>query len=144
MEYLIHHMLESSASRLPDKEALVDKDIRGTFQIAVKKVTGLADGLRQAGLRRGERVGIHLDTAMVQALSIFGVSQAGGVFVPINSALFPQQVAHIARDCQMRGLITTTQKLSSLVPVLMDVPSREFLMVTGEKANTEIRKQLYE
>jgi acyl-CoA ligase (AMP-forming) (exosortase A-associated) len=144
MEYLIHHMLQSSASRLPDKEALVDKDIRGTFQIAVKKVTGLADGLRQAGLRRGERVGIHLDTAMVQALSIFGVSQAGGVFVPINSALFPQQVAHIARDCQMRGLITTTQKLSSLVPVLMDVPSLEFVMVTGDKANTEIRQQLYE
>lgn len=144
MDYLIHHMLQSSASRLPDKEALVDKDIRGTFQIAVKKVTGLADGLKRAGLRRGERVGIHLDTSVVQALSIFGVSQAGGVFVPINSLLFPEQVAHIARDCQMRGLITTRQKLTSLSSVLTDVPSLEFVVVTGDRADTEIRQQVYE
>ncbi len=144
MDYLIHHMLQSSASRLPDKEALVDKDIRGTFEIAVKKVTGLAAGLRQAGLRRGERVGIHLDTSVVQALSIFGVSQAGGVFVPINSVLFPQQVAHIARDCQMRGLITTREKLTALSSVLTDVPSLDFIMVTGDRADTEIGQQVYE
>jgi acyl-CoA ligase (AMP-forming) (exosortase A-associated) len=144
MEYLIHHMLESRASCLPDKEALVDNDIRGTFEMAVKKVTGLAGGLRQAGLRRGERVGIHLDTSVVQALSIFGVSQAGGVFVPINSVLFPQQVAHIVRDCQMRGLITTRQKLTSFSSVLMDMPSLDFVMVTGDGADTEIGQQVYE
>jgi acyl-CoA ligase (AMP-forming) (exosortase A-associated) len=143
MDYLIHHMLQSSASRLPDKEALVDRNIRGTFEIAVKKVTGLAAGLRQAGLRRGERVGIHLDTSVVQALSIFGVSQAGGVFVPINSVLFPQQVAHIARDCQMRGLITTSQKLTALSSVLTDVPSLEFLVIIGDRDGTEVRQQMY-
>ena len=110
----------------------------------MKKVTGLADGLKRAGLRRGERVGIHLDTSVVQALSIFGVSQAGGVFVPINSLLFPEQVAHIARDCQMRGLITTRQKLTSLSSVLTDVPSLEFVVVTGDSADTEIRQQVYE
>ena len=57
MDFLIHHMLQTSASRFPDREALVDKDKRLTFQAAAKQVAGLAEGLRQAGIRRGDRVG---------------------------------------------------------------------------------------
>src|SRR5262245_169096 len=117
MDCLIHHMLQSSAWRLPNKEALVDKANRVSFQNALENVAGLAEGLRRAGLRRGDRVGIYLETSVLQALCILGVSKAGGVFVPINHLLFPQQVAHIARDCQMRGLITTREKLASLSSV---------------------------
>jgi len=46
MDFLIHHMLQSSATRFPDKEALVDKDDRVIFQRAAKYIAGLADGLR--------------------------------------------------------------------------------------------------
>src|SRR5262249_44810548 len=105
MDYLIHQMFQTSASLFPAKEALVDKENRLSFQVAAKKIAGLAAGLRDAGLTRGERVGIYLETSVLQALSIFGVSQAGGVFVPVNSLLFPEQVAHIGRDCKMKGLI---------------------------------------
>jgi len=46
MDFLIHHMLQSSATCFPDKEALVDKDDRVIFQRAAKYIAGLADGLR--------------------------------------------------------------------------------------------------
>src|SRR5262245_2666063 len=126
MNYLIHNMLQTSASRFRDKEALVDKEMRFSYESVAKQVGGLAEGLRQAGLRRGDRVGIYLETSVLQALSIFGISQAGGVFVPINSLLFPEQVVHIACDCQMRGLITTREKLASLAVGLKTLPSLEF------------------
>ena len=71
-------------------------------------------------------------------MSIFGVSQAGGVFVPINSLLFPDQVAHIANDCQMKGLITSREKLTSLISILEKVPSLEFVVVSGAGENSEI------
>ncbi len=144
MDCLIHHVLQSSAARLPDKEALVDKDARLNFQTAAKNVAGLAEGLRKAGLSRGDRVGIYLETSVLQSLSIFGVSQAGGVFVPINGLLFPQQVAHIAHDCRMRGLITTREKLTSLSSVLADVPSLDFVMVAGEGPVTETHRPIYD
>ena len=132
MDFLIHHMLRTSAARFLEKEALVDKDMRLSYESVAKQVAGLAEGLRQAGLRRGDRVGLYLETSVLQSLSIFGVSQAGGVFVPINNLLFPEQVAHIAGDCQMRGLITTREKLDSLVPTLKGIPSLEFVVVTGD------------
>jgi acyl-CoA ligase (AMP-forming) (exosortase A-associated) len=130
MEFLIHHMMRTSALRFADKEALVDKENRLTFEAGASKIRGLARGLRHAGLKRGDRVGIYLETSVFQALSIFGISQAGGVFVPINSLLFPEQVAHIAGDCQMTALITSREKLASLAYMVKNIPSLRFVVVT--------------
>ncbi len=131
MDFLIHHMLRTSAHRLPDKEALVHGERRLPYGEVWRKVGGLAGGLRRAGLDRGDRVGIYLDASVEQALSIFAISRAGGVFVPINGVLFPDQVSHIARDCRMRGLITTAAKLTAIAPVLATMTSLEFLVVGG-------------
>ncbi len=135
MDFLIHHMLQTSAARFPDREALADPDKSLAFQEAAKQVSGLAEGLRQAGTRKGDRIGIYLETSVPHALAILGVSQAGAVFVPINGLLFPEQVAHIANDCRMRGLITSREKLTSLTSILGRIPSLEFVVVSGEGEN---------
>ena len=132
MDFLIHHMLRASARRRPDAEALVHGPERLSYAEVDRRVSGLARGLREAGLQRGDRIGIYLDASVPQALSIFGVSRAGGVYVPINGLLFPEQVGHIARDCQMRGLITTREKLEALAQTIKETPSLDFLILVGE------------
>src|SRR5262249_14809404 len=132
MDYLIHHMLRTSAQRAPDKEALVHNGERLNYQDVARQVGGLAIGLQEAGLQRGDRIGIYLDPSVAQVLAIFAVSQAGGVFVPINQLLFPDQVAHIANDCKMRGLITTQTKLESLESVLNKMPSLKFIVAVDD------------
>ena len=143
MDFLIHHMLRTSALRFPAKEALVDRENRLTFEEAVRKIAGLAEGLRQAGLQRGDRVGIYLETSILQALSIFGVSQAGGVFVPINSLLFPEQLAHIAGDCKMTSLITSRDKVASLAAVVKNIHSLNFIIVTDADNSIEIAQPVH-
>src|SRR3990172_6135152 len=140
MDFLIHHMLRHSVHRYPDKEALVHRDERLTYTQVWERTSGLACGLRQAGIARGDRVGIFLEASVPQALSVFAVSRAGGVFVPINGLLFPQQVSHIAHDCGMTGLITSGSKLPQLLPVLDTVPSLKFLVVgaDGEAPKTTL------
>jgi len=132
LDFLVHHMLRATAARVPEKEALVHDEQRLTYQEVGASVAGVALGLRRAGLRRGERVGIYLGPSVPQVLSIFGVSQAGGVFVPINTLLFPEQVSHIARDCGIAALITSASRLESLLPVLDDVHSLRFLVVVPD------------
>src|SRR2546426_838158 len=117
MDFLIHHMLRASASRFPEKEALVHENDRLTYQEVARRVAGLAYGLQAVGLQRGDRIGIFLEPSVPQVLAIFGISQAGGAFVPINNLLFPEQVVHIANDCGMKALITTRAKLASLAAV---------------------------
>jgi acyl-CoA ligase (AMP-forming) (exosortase A-associated) len=132
MDFLIHHMLRTSAHHLADKEALVHGDQRLSYREVARRSNGLAKGLRRGGLVRGDRIGIYLEPSVAQVISIFGVSEAGGVFVPINATLFPEQVGHIAKDCGMKGLITTAAKLSTLTPLLDQIPSLEFVVLTGE------------
>lgn len=132
MDFLIHHMLRSSAGRLPDKEALVHGQCRLSYREVAQRVRALGRGLRDAGAERGDRIGIYLDASVAQALSIFAVSQAGSVYVPINGVLFADQVAHIARDCGMKGLITTRHKLNALSSVLDEIPSLKFIILEGE------------
>jgi acyl-CoA ligase (AMP-forming) (exosortase A-associated) len=132
VDYLIHHMLKTSAQRTPDKEALVHGEERLSYQEVSAQTAGLAHGLKQAGLVRSDRIGIYLEASVQQVISIFGISEAGGVYVPINGTLFPDQVAHIARDCGMKGLVTTRKKLASLVEVLPQIPTLEFLVLTED------------
>lgn len=143
MEFLIHHLLRTSAHRFPDKEALVCEDQRLSYREVAKRMTGLAHGLRQVGVQRGDRVGIYLDHSIPQAISIFGISQAGGVFVPINSHLFPEQVAYIAADCRMRGLIASTSRLSALASALKEIPSLEFIVTVGDGGGADTALPIY-
>lgn len=144
MDYLIHHMLRASAERTPEKEALVHGNERLSYRQVYSRALGLAQGLRNAGLKRSDRIGIYLEASVQQVISIFGVSAAGGVYVPINGTLFPDQVAHIAKDCGMKGLITSRKKLDSLVEVLPQIPSLEFLVLTEDGEPTTVTAAMHD
>jgi len=133
MDFLIWHLLRESARRLPDKEALVHGEERLTYREIAGRVERLAAGLQAAGLRRGDRIGIYLEPSVAQVLSIFAISRAGGVFVPINIQLYPEQVTHIALDCGMKGLITRPAKLSGMAGQLPQILTLEFAILAGKQ-----------
>lgn len=146
MDFLIWHLLRDSSRRTPGKEALVHGNERLSYADVSRRCAGLATGLRSRGMRRGDRIGIYLEASVAQVLSIFGVSQGDGVYVPINAALRPDQVMHIARDCAMKGLVTTEGKLTSLAEVLTQIPSLEFVIVVGgnETPNSPLPTESFE
>ena len=129
---LIWHLLRDSAGSWPAKEALIHGGQRLTYDALWRQTAALAAGLRRAGVRRGDRLGIYLEASVPQVVSIFGISQAGGVYVPINGLLHVVQVTHIVRDCGVKALITTPAKLAALVEALPEIPSLEFVVVTGD------------
>jgi acyl-CoA ligase (AMP-forming) (exosortase A-associated) len=128
MDCLIHHILRRSAERSPEKEAVVDGACRLTYAEAWTKCSNLAQGLRCAGIERRDRVGIYLETSVAQVLAIFGVSKAGAVFVPMNAHLFPEQVAHIANNCAMKAIITSTSRLTGLLEILPQISTLQFIV----------------
>ena len=134
MNYLLHHHLRASAQRAPEQEALVDQKRRLTYREFAEQVSKLAQGLIAAGLVRGDRVGIWLEPSLEQAVSIYGVSQAQGVFVPIHHSLKSEQVLHITNDCGLKCLITTADHWREL-PVAREVSgaaSFQFLIQVGD------------
>lgn len=144
MDFLVHHMLRASAARFPEKEAVVHTAERQTYAQMWQRTAGLAAGLREAGIRRSDRVGVLLEPSVPLATSLFGVSRSGGVFVPIHHSLFPDQVEHIVNDCQMKALITDAGRFDKLEPTLRNCPSLELVVLVGGSGTAETKLRQYD
>ncbi len=132
MQFLMQHLLRDSAALYPDKTALVQEDRKFTYR-EVDQITDRMAGVIQAsGGRRYDRVGVFFDHRLEQVFSFFGILKAGGVYVPINSQLLSDQVNHIARDCQMAGLILDAERLELLRDVLLKWDCLKFVIVLGD------------
>ena len=84
MQYLVHHLLEFSATRSPGKEAVVHGDLRLTYDELQREVNRYVATLVKAGRTSNDRVGILLPPGIPLVSSIFSISAAGAVFVPIH------------------------------------------------------------
>ena len=71
-------------------------------------------------------------------MSSFAATAVGGVMVPINPLLKPQQVVYIANDCNVEVLITSPERLSLLVPVLAQCQDLRHVVVTGADVDTPL------
>lgn len=131
MSFLIHHMLRESARRRGDAESLVHGDERLTFSEVARAADSLAAGLQGAGVARMDRVGVMLDPSTPLATSLFGISRADAVFVPIHPSLMPDQVEHIVRDCGIAAFITEGWRFDRLRPVLEGCPSLRLALRVG-------------
>jgi acyl-CoA ligase (AMP-forming) (exosortase A-associated) len=61
----------------------------------------------------------------------FGAARAGMAFVPVNPLLKPEQVGHILRDCNVRALVTTHDRLDYVGPTLAECPDLRHVIVVG-------------
>jgi acyl-CoA ligase (AMP-forming) (exosortase A-associated) len=64
---------------------------------------------------------------------MFAAAAAGGVFVPVNPLLKPEQVAHILLDCNVRILVTSPERLELLRPVLAQCGDLATVIIVGER-----------
>jgi acyl-CoA ligase (AMP-forming) (exosortase A-associated) len=133
MSELFHHLVFNTACRHPGKEALVYKGERLDYGQLFSRIQSTANTLLGHGLQKSERVGVYLEKRPETVGAIFGASAAGGVFVPINPVLKPEQVAYILQDCNVRILVTSAERLKSLAPALTHCQDlRTILVIDGE------------
>jgi acyl-CoA ligase (AMP-forming) (exosortase A-associated) len=132
--YLLHHLVAFAASRVPGAEALTLGRETLDYGTLHQAVDGFASGLMAVGIERGERVAIYLDKRFETVIASFGAPAAGAVFVPVNPLLKPEQVGYILRDCNVRVLVTSAERLPLLGPTLAECHDLRHLVVTGGTA----------
>ena len=135
--YLLHHLLEQSASASPTKQAVVDL-VGGRRVVDYAsfhaRVSHCARLLQQRGLKRRDRVAVYLPKSLEEAAAIFAATMAGGVFVDVNSLLMGHQVAHILADCDVRYLITSAREWKRIREEVAPVESLRSLFFVDDAA----------
>ena len=129
MRTSLHHLLEQAAHVRRLAPALTYKETTTSYADLWHQVLGAAAGLAGIGLERGDRVAVFLESRIETVVAIFATSAAGGVFVPVNPLLRPQQVSYILRDCEVRVLVTSPERLALLEHELKDCFSLESVVL---------------
>ena len=111
---LLPELISTSAERTSSALALTGGAASMSYGELDARVRQFAAGLMALGLGRGERVAIYLEKRFETVIASFGATAAGGVFVPINPILKPDQVAFILQDCNVRVLVTSPERVALL------------------------------
>ncbi len=119
-----------SAERSPEATALTHGGTSTSYEALHQQCVGFAAGLIAMAVQRGQRVAVYLEKRLETVVASFGTTQAGAVFVPLNPMLKPEQVAHILRDCQVKVLVTSQERLAALLPILVGCPELQQLVLT--------------
>ena len=114
---LLPELIARSAEKTPGAIALTHGKSSFTYEELQAELTRFAAGVAALGLRRGDRVAIYLEKRFESVVASFGAPAAGGVFVPLNPLLKPEQVGYILRDCNVRVLVTSPERLSLLAEI---------------------------
>ena len=137
--HLLHQLIEVSASRRPSAAAVSHGAVQTSYLELSVATRAFASGLMHLGVQRGERVAVYLEKRTETVVASFGTTAAGAVFVPLNPLLKPEQVAFILRDCGVRVLVTSPDRLALLAPVLAECPSLRQLVLTETAAAGGVR-----
>ena len=130
--FLLHDLIHHAAARDGNALALEDRRTSLDYATLETSVARCSSALRDLGLQPDERVAVYLPKAPEAVIALFGASHAGGVFVPVNPALKPHQVAYILQDCNVRVLVTSTDRLKLLDDALAACRDLHSVIVTGD------------
>jgi len=89
--------------------------------------------LAELGVKRGDRIGVFLEPSLETAISVYGIMSAGAVFVPLDANAPPARIAYAINDCGIKHITSGTKQSRSLIKVLEENISLEWVIGIDEK-----------
>lgn len=129
---LLRDGMLASATRLPDKVAVIVEGTPHSYAELLDKSMRLASALRQRGIERGDRVAIYMDNTWPCILSIYGVLLAGGVFLIINPQTKSDKLEYVLNDSDAKMLITDAHLSNIFLPVLNNIQNLSCVISSGD------------
>ena len=139
---LLQEYLERAASLSPAAVAVVTDDGRLTFGELNARSNAFANGLRAAGVNRGDRVAIYLENRAETVVTIFGVLKAGAVFLMVNPSAKAQKLEFLLRHAEARAIVLAGSRLSALGSLFDTIDDLSAVVALGTASATLERKVL--
>jgi len=139
---LLFELTENAALCKPEASALTYGEVNLSYGQLQQAISAFSSGLINLGLLRSERVGIYLEKRFETVVASFGTAAAGGIFVPLNPLLKPEQVGYILRDCNVRILITSPERLALLKETISACQDLRHIVVLDSAAPRPTNEKL--
>jgi acyl-CoA ligase (AMP-forming) (exosortase A-associated) len=113
-EFTLHDLLRNSVERDSGRVAIVDGNAEYTYEDLDRQSNSLCAALQEAGVEKGDRVGVYMEKSWEAIVAMLAASRAGAAYVNINPLFKPPQVAYVAQDCDVRVMIGDSVRLDDL------------------------------
>jgi len=101
----VHEFLKNSTKKHPEKTALIWGDQRLSYQELDTMAARFASALKDQGILKGDRVVIVNPNSIETIAALFGVLQAGGVFLVIHHSIKENKLSYILKDSGARAIV---------------------------------------
>lgn len=131
--YLLQHLLENTAKRHPDRDAVVFNESSISYGDLNRLSTKLALALIRLGVKRGDRVSFMMKKSIEAIITIFGILKTGAAYVPIDPLAPANRVKYIIDNCKIKILVTSEDIADKIIPDLdIDSSLEKILLTAGD------------
>jgi len=110
-------ILEEAAGKYPDLTALIFKNAKIPFREYNKAVDRFAAALQGLGVKKGDRVAVHLLNMPQFPIAYYAVLRIGGIVVPCNPIYTAREMKHQVSDSGAKVIVT----LSMMYPIVKKI-----------------------
>lgn len=114
----LHDFLSESASRWPDRPALIYGRGQLSYQFVAHEASRWADVLRDLGIRKGDRFLLLLPNVPQLVIGLYGALMAGAVAVLVNPLAQREELARQMADSGANAVLTLSRFYPGIVEPL--------------------------
>jgi acyl-CoA synthetase (AMP-forming)/AMP-acid ligase II len=104
---LVHHLLETSARRFPEKTAVMHDDRHVSFSDINQQANKLARWLAGNGIEAGDRVALLFENSIEYVICYYGILKTGATVTPLNTEISPDQLKAFLDAIESKALIAS-------------------------------------
>lgn len=117
---LLQHTVRTQAERRPEAVAMVSDRQEVTYGELEESSNRLAQLLKAAGCKRGDRIGILMPKSIQAILGMLGTLKAECIYVPMDTASPAPRLAKIVQVCEPKCILAEAATGSLLNALLSD------------------------
>ena len=116
-----HHLLNIPANSFPDKPATNFYGTEITFWELREQVQRMANALGEMGVKKGDRIGVHLPNCPQYIIAYYAALNLGAVVVNLNPMYTVDELKGLTADTGISTLFTFDMVLPNIRPLCQEV-----------------------
>ena len=133
----LYRALKKVVAEYPQRSAVTYGDQTLTFTDLAEQVDGLAQGLRNLGVKAGDKVATILPNSLETVYSFFAPSALGAVIVPLNPLYRQREFHHILADSEASVVIAEPNYMRNDIQGILEalrpsLPHLEHVILRGD------------
>lgn len=128
----LYEMFKQTAERFPDHQAISFMGREFTYRELLTLIDTFAAALQALGVKKGDRVAIHLPNCTQFPVAFYGAHAVGAIVVPCNPMYVARELAHQLKDSGANTIVTMT-RFYNLVKEIQPQTGLKNIIVTNIK-----------